>query len=63
MTIKTFVLIYMLTTGNGAATGSVEFASLGECERAANAMKEHVTSLVTTVRYVCVEKTTIPVAR
>ena len=66
MTIKTFVLFYYLSTfsmNGGMATASAEFASLGECERAAKAIKEHFGGLATNVRYVCVEKTTIPVAR
>ena len=59
MTIKTFVLIYLLVQG-GAATGAVEFSSLGECERAAQQMKAAIGGYRS---HVCVEKTTIPVAR
>lgn len=61
MTIKTFVLIYYLVTGlsgsGSIATASVEFSSLGECERASAQIREHFSSTLVTVRHVCVEKT------
>lgn len=64
---KVFVLIYYLVTGMAAsgtiATASVEFSSLGECERASAQIREHFSSTFVTFRHVCVEKTSVPVAR
>lgn len=53
---KVFVLLYIVTANSGAATSTVEFGSLGECERAGRQLQDHFSSVWRTVSYICVEK-------
>lgn len=66
MTIKTFVLIYYIFStpiaGGGMATGTAEYGSFGECERAGKHVKDDFGSATVKVVYICTSKTIVPVS-
>lgn len=56
MTVKTFILVYMIWAGNSATTHSVEFRGFAACHEAGEKLAETFKFTWSPMRWTCVAK-------